>query len=310
MESNPTTEGPDFLCIGMGKAGTGWIYDQCQHHPDFWMPPIKEIHYLDREFPRRTPGRTLKRPVDVAQAKREKQGKRRLEERDYVFMREMAAFKGQPMDLERYAAMFRFKGNQLSGDVTPSYGAIEEDIVARVMTRFPHLKIFLMLRDPVSRAWSHFSMKHRGAKIPTATLREPDKFREMLATSKVTVTGSPAQIYRKWIRHVPTENFRYYFFEDLMSDPKVVSEDVLRFLGCDPARNPVDAARNRKAEKPKIEITEDIRAILAEHFADEILDSAEIFGGHAATWPAKYGLTRRGGAERNTSAALSSPAPG
>ena len=39
--------GPDFICIGMQKAGTGWAYDQLQYHPDFWMPPVKEIHYLD-----------------------------------------------------------------------------------------------------------------------------------------------------------------------------------------------------------------------------------------------------------------------
>lgn len=55
-------EGPDFLCIGMGKAGTGWLYDQCAHHPDFWMPPIKEIHYLDREQPNlRAARRSLRR---------------------------------------------------------------------------------------------------------------------------------------------------------------------------------------------------------------------------------------------------------
>jgi hypothetical protein len=45
------TSGPDFICIGMQKAGTGWLFDQLQYHPDFWMPPIKEIHYLDRDPP-------------------------------------------------------------------------------------------------------------------------------------------------------------------------------------------------------------------------------------------------------------------
>ncbi len=35
----------------MQKAGTGWAYDQLQYHPDFWMPPLKEIHYLDRDAP-------------------------------------------------------------------------------------------------------------------------------------------------------------------------------------------------------------------------------------------------------------------
>ena len=38
---------PDFLCVGAQKAGTSWLYRQLEPHPDFWMPPLKELHYLD-----------------------------------------------------------------------------------------------------------------------------------------------------------------------------------------------------------------------------------------------------------------------
>ncbi len=38
---------PDFLCVGAQKAGTTWLYQQLDSHPDFWMPPIKELHYFD-----------------------------------------------------------------------------------------------------------------------------------------------------------------------------------------------------------------------------------------------------------------------
>src|SRR5689334_16087334 len=38
---------PDFLCIGAQKAGTSWLYQQLEPHPDFWMPPVKELHYFD-----------------------------------------------------------------------------------------------------------------------------------------------------------------------------------------------------------------------------------------------------------------------
>jgi hypothetical protein len=39
-------DGPDFICIGMQKAGTGSLFDQVQYHPDFWMPPEKVHNYL------------------------------------------------------------------------------------------------------------------------------------------------------------------------------------------------------------------------------------------------------------------------
>ncbi len=51
---------PDFLCVGAQKAGTSWLYRQLEPHPDFWMPPVKELHYLDNltgrsDFSRRAP---------------------------------------------------------------------------------------------------------------------------------------------------------------------------------------------------------------------------------------------------------------
>src|SRR5205809_6538559 len=38
---------PDFLCVGAQKAGTSWLYRQLEPHADFWMPPVKELHYMD-----------------------------------------------------------------------------------------------------------------------------------------------------------------------------------------------------------------------------------------------------------------------
>src|ERR1700758_1596004 len=38
---------PDFLCVGAQKSGTSWLYRQLDLHPDFWIPPLKELHYFD-----------------------------------------------------------------------------------------------------------------------------------------------------------------------------------------------------------------------------------------------------------------------
>jgi hypothetical protein len=39
---------PDFLCVGGHKAGSTRLYQQLDSHPDFWMPPVKELHYFDQ----------------------------------------------------------------------------------------------------------------------------------------------------------------------------------------------------------------------------------------------------------------------
>jgi hypothetical protein len=38
---------PDFLCIGAQKSGTSWLQRNMETHPQVWLPPIKEVHYLD-----------------------------------------------------------------------------------------------------------------------------------------------------------------------------------------------------------------------------------------------------------------------
>src|SRR5438105_11482287 len=54
--------GPDFCCVGAQKGGTGWLYEQLRAHPDFWMPPLKELHYFDRMW-RSARGATVSRPL-------------------------------------------------------------------------------------------------------------------------------------------------------------------------------------------------------------------------------------------------------
>ena len=36
-----------FLCIGAQKAGTTWLFINLQMHPEIWLQPVKEVHYLN-----------------------------------------------------------------------------------------------------------------------------------------------------------------------------------------------------------------------------------------------------------------------
>jgi hypothetical protein len=95
QEPLPRLAGPDFFCVGLQKGGTQWLYDQLQHHPDFWMPPIKELHYFDRAFPGRrivpVAEKFLTRPERVLN-RREKRGDRDIDDRDREFYERVSAF--------------------------------------------------------------------------------------------------------------------------------------------------------------------------------------------------------------------------
>ena len=126
-----TADGPDFICLGMPKAGTGWLYDQLAVHPDFWMPPVKELSYLHRErpalnFAKENPelGAKHKKPVTVRRRRGTDErlvSRVALDARDIAFLNRAREKLGEPRQLDFYASLFRFKGNLLSGDITPQY---------------------------------------------------------------------------------------------------------------------------------------------------------------------------------------------
>src|SRR5436190_21297048 len=158
QQKEALSTGPDFVCIGMPKAGTGWLFDQLRFHPDFWMPPVKEIDYLHRPFPALKHANKLLSRVSRS-ADRGRTDKA-MDGTELAFVTEAVALTGQKMDVGRYAQLFRHKGHLISGDISPDYSSMNSDQIEQVAKHLPHLRIILLVRDPVSRAWSHISLLH------------------------------------------------------------------------------------------------------------------------------------------------------
>lgn len=286
--------GPDFLGIGLQKAGTGWLYDQLQFHPDFWMPPVKELHYFDRDFPGREVERLIEAlplEFEVLNLQRRRRGWRELDPRDLAFVADAERCLSREPDLESYATLFRAKGALLSGDITPAYSTLDEGLVRSIAGHFPRLKVVLLLRDPVARFWSQANMLLRRGKIEAATLTRPGAVQALLETADVATRSFPSRIFERWARHVPAARIRHAFLDDVVADPARVRHELLSFLGADPARSScVAPSFNRKADAARVEMGAEVRALLVEHFAPEIRSCAEVFGGAAAAWKARHGL--------------------
>jgi hypothetical protein len=288
--------GPDFLCIGMQKAGTGWVFDQLQFHPDLWMPPIKELHYLDRETPKFGNARKTLRKAKRAQKRGKparKQHRREWDDRDVEFLTDALELSGKPIDLEGYANLFKYKRDKLSGDVTPGYSGMQDEVVAAVAKRFPDLKVFLLVRDPVSRLWSQISMANRREKFDRSLLTDPAGFRKFVEEYKpFQKVGFPARIAERWEKFAPNIQFRHFFFDDIATRAAEVRRDILSYLGADPDKSSgdIEPSHNRKAKAEKLEMTDDIKAVIADFFKDELHASAKRFGGHAESWVTRYGV--------------------
>jgi hypothetical protein len=284
--------GPDFICIGMIKAGTGWLYDQLKSHPDFWMPPVKEIRYLTGDAPKmrivKKRWHRLENPSGPSARKL-----RSRDERAYQFVQEASALSGEALDFKRYASLFRHKGELLSGDISPIYSRLKDKAVSRIAENLPDTKIILLLRDPVARAWSGISMLHRHGKFDVSLLSDVDRFRTYCSRSNKAERHSfPSQIVERWRRCAPDMQFRWFFFDDIEKQPDNIRRDILLYLGADPGQKSgeLPADHNRKAHAGKLVLTEPIKGVLVDHFRAELRACADVLGGHARSWAARYGL--------------------
>jgi hypothetical protein len=268
---------PDFLCVGAQKGGTTWLYQQLDSHPDFWMPPIKELHYFNelsrvqRAFP-----------------------PRRTDERDLCFLEGIKRLSARPyMDLENYGRLFEPKGSLLSGDISPSYSMLSDEVIRRVVRYFPNLKVIFLARDPVERAWSHLSMEVRCRQIEPFDVTDIDEVNRNLLRRGMLLRSYPRAIVARWKRYVHPDLFRAYFFDDLQRNPTELRRAILDFLGADPNKpsGRLRADYNSWAGMEKLRFTDKVRSHLAQFFKKELKACAAELGGPAREWPARYGFS-------------------
>lgn len=290
--------GPDFICVGAQKAGTQWLYDQLAWHPAFWMPPVKEFHYLDGgSFARhRRAAKSLRRRaalgLPLVNAVRAKRSYRALTARDLDFLERYAALLAdERIDLEGYAGLFAPKAGDLAGDITPGYSRLDAEAIAAFARRFPETRVIYIARDPIERLWSHILMTARRNKsIERITLERTMKFaRRPMVRLRCTNT----EVVRRWRAEVPEGRFGLFVFDDIRDDPVAARRAILSFLDADPnaPSGALPPDFNRKSGERKVAMPDDIRAALVAEFADELRASASEFGGAARGWLGRYGLS-------------------
>jgi Sulfotransferase family len=268
---------PDLMCVGAQKAGTTWLYWQLYSHPDFWMPPVKELHYFDK------PKRANRVPPRC-----------RPDKRDACFLENLRNLSNRAsIDLENYGRLFQPKGPLLSGDITPGYSMLDDELIRQITSYFPKLKVIFLARDPVERAWSQLSMEVRRGWISSFDVTDTDAVDRNLLHPRVLSRSQPSKIVARWKRYVHPDRFRVYFFDDLQRNPTELRHRILDFLGADPKKRSerVPADYNADAGQRKLCLTDKVRGRIAKFFAEELKACAAELGGAAKEWPGRYGFS-------------------
>ena len=154
---------PNFLCIGAEKSGTTWLYHNLKKHPQIWMPPVKEIHYLD-EIQRKPSLTILDRLFDSRFYNQnwrqifKEQIKSNLRHPNLDNILWYSNYLFSPRNDQWYTSLFERARERITGDITPEYSSFKTEEVAYAYKIMPKSKIIFLLRNPIERAWSHALM--------------------------------------------------------------------------------------------------------------------------------------------------------
>lgn len=194
--------------------------------------------------------------------------------------------------LAAYARWFEAAGDRLPGEVTPGYSILPCERVGFIRRVMPEVRLLLLLRNPVERAWS--AAIRRLVRVEGRPFEElsHQALLEHLTSNHSRSRGDYESILDTWLDHFPQEQLWIGYFEEIAERPRDLMTEVFRHIGVEP---PGDWAPYPLVEKsnpnPPVPFPPQYRAILEEMYAPGIERLAVRLGGRAAEWRAA-GSTR------------------
>jgi hypothetical protein len=279
---------PRFLGIGAQKAGTTWLYENLRRHPSLWLPPVKELHYLDQKPPRltkrlfgkATPMRTAREHLR-AQLLELARGRGDRHELAWA-----ARYCLLPRSDAWYRSLFPEGGDRMPGEICPGYARLDAEAVGEVKRRMPDARILYLLRDPIDRSWSTSAMHFRKPRFGRIAEYSDAEIEAHFKRDKTARHDDYLGNLASWSQHYGAEQLFVGFYDDLLADPRALLVRVLTFLGVDASDRaiPPDVASRRNAGEGEV-IPERFARFLARHHYARICALDEHFSNpHTKRW--------------------------
>lgn len=221
---------PDFLVVGAQKAGTTWLFRNLKFHPEVWMPPVKELNYFNEVyFPSLSSWESQGRLTQASEALRHFEALENVEPWQAAQLNAARWILKNLRTDDWYTRIFSFAGDDMiCGEISPEYALLPRAAISRIVIANPAIKILLILRDPILRAWSNIRMTARRAQEnPESIFRDAQHWRVACGRSNY-----PAIIAR-WANFIPRNNLFVLSFDDLTASPTRFIERVCNSIGVD-----------------------------------------------------------------------------
>lgn len=178
---------PDFLVIGAAKAGTTTIYEHLRADDRVFVTEPKSPEFFSRDA-------------------------------------------NWERGVEWYASLFAAAGDgQLCGEASPGYThwPTFDHVPQRIASVVPDCRFVYLLREPVSRAYSHYAWHMRHGVTMT--------FEEALEQNPIYLdAGRYLDQIEQYLEVFPRERLLVVLFDDLRRDPQAVMDDIYGLLELEP----------------------------------------------------------------------------
>ena len=177
----------------------------------------------------------------------------------------------------------------VAGDCTPSY-IYHEPAMERIWTYNPKIKLLIVLRNPVDRAFAHWNMQRfRG--------REPLDFFDAVRDEKTRITGAPPAQARRFayidrgfygqqlarlFKFFPREQVKAVKFEEFRDKQRETLTSIFSFLDLGPLRSVRSKDRNVVPYARAMNWEE--RIFLYNLFAEDIAKVEQLLGWDCPDW--------------------------
>jgi hypothetical protein len=238
---------PNFFLVGASKAGTTSLYNYLAQHPQIFMSPIKEPHFLADEV----------RKENFAEEKREKIEQWEVALRQYLQGTMSARFPSGPVsDWQDYLKLFQPAGDRPAiGEASPCY-LWSKTAPGNIAARFPNAKIVMVLRNPAERAFAQHLHTLSFASAPIT-------FREHMETALRSTTRRIGELYpflefglygeqvERYLNLFARDRIGIFLYEEFQNDPLSLMGSIFRFLGVDETFVPDMSERHMASRIPR-----------------------------------------------------------
>ena len=246
---------PDFIIVGPTRTGTTWLYCNLIAHPEFFLSKPKDLHYFCSH--------NQLRPIKLAHS-------------DHISTH-LSYFKDSPIDFIKknikIALQYgRLYNPKVRGEVSACYSVLTKNTISRIVKLNINIKIILMIRNPVMRAWSQAKLLFRNKNKDISYLTCSEIIDYFNNEGKGILRGGYySELIPNWLSFVKETNLFLGIHEEIGKCPKGFLLNVYKFLNV--KSNPLFVGPLAYKQINKIEsvdIPQKIREFLTEIYLSEI----------------------------------------